>query len=191
MSLFLALGNGLAEPLAEDGPGAMTFVGLGQGIPGTTVRVVDEEGADAAERRVGEIWVHSETLMESYHRDAEATAAALVGGWLRTGDLGYLAGGELFVTGRKKDVIIRAGQNLVPAVIEEIASGVEGVRAGGVAAVGLWSEALATQIAVVVAETRRPLAEHATLARAVREALKSHKFLRKFWIFSPRGRSVR
>jgi fatty-acyl-CoA synthase len=169
-----ALGNGQAEPLAEDGPGAMTFVGLGHPIPGTTVRVVDEEGADAAERRVGEIWVHSETLMESYHRDAEATAAALVGGWLRTGDLGYLAGGELFVTGRKKDVIIRAGQNLVPAVIEEVASGVEGVRGGGVAAVGLWSEERATQIAVVVVETRRPLAEHDALARAVREALKSH-----------------
>ena len=131
---------------------------------------------DVPERRVGEIWVRSETLMAGYRGDGEATAAALVGGWLRTGDLGYVDQGELFVTGRKKDVIIRAGQNLVPALIEEVAARVEGLRDGGVAAVGLWSEERGTELAVVLAETRRPRAEHPALTRAVREALRSHGF---------------
>jgi acyl-CoA synthetase (AMP-forming)/AMP-acid ligase II len=169
-----ALGGNVAEAVGADGPGATTFVGVGGPIPGTAVRIVGEDGGDVGERRVGEIWVRSDTLMAGYHRDPEATAAALAGGWLRTGDLGYTVDGELFVTGRKKDVIIRAGQKLVPAVIEDVASRVDGLRGGGVAAVGLWSEERATQLAVVVAETRRPASEHAELARAVREALKSH-----------------
>ena len=171
-----ALGRGVAEPVGEDGPGAVTFVGLGGPLAGTALRVTDDEGHDVPERRVGEIWVRSETLMAGYRGDGEATAAALVGGWLRTGDLGYVDQGELFVTGRKKDVIIRAGQNLVPAVIEEVAARVEGLRDGGVAAVGLWSEERGTELAVVLAETRRPRAEHPALTRAVREALRSHGF---------------
>jgi len=168
-----ALAAGVAAPAPSDGPETATFVGVGRPLPGTEIRVVSGEG-DAAGRRIGEIWVRSDTLMAGYHRDPEATAAAMSGGWLRTGDLGYLADGELFVTGRKKDVIIRAGQNLVPAVIEDVAARVDGVREGAVAAVGVWSEERATQLAVVVAETRRPAAEHPDLVRSLREALKSH-----------------
>jgi acyl-CoA synthetase (AMP-forming)/AMP-acid ligase II len=165
---------GRAEPAAEGSPAGAMFTGLGQPIPGTSLRIVDEDGADLPERRVGEILVASDTLMAGYYRDPEATEAALADGWLRTGDLGYLAHGELFVTGRKKDLIVRAGQKLVPAVVEELAAAVPGIRGGGVAAVGVWSEALATQRALVVAETREPAAEHASIARAVREALRAH-----------------
>jgi fatty-acyl-CoA synthase len=168
------LEEGRAEPAAAGARGVASFVGLGRPISGTRLRIVSEDGIDLAERRVGEILVSSDTLMAGYHGDPSATAAALAHGWLRTGDLGYLAEGELFVTGRKKDLIIRAGQKLVPAVVEEVAATVEGVRSGGVAAVGVWSEALATQRALVVAETRQPKAEQPAIARAVREALKAH-----------------
>ena len=91
------------------------------------------------DRVVGEILVRSPSLMEGYYGEPEATAAALRDAWLQTGDLGYQAQGSLFVTGSKKEMIIKGGQNLMPSIIEEIVSGVEGVRMGCVAAVGVWS----------------------------------------------------
>ena len=112
-------------------------------------------------------------LMDGYVADPDATADAIdEDGWLHTGDLGSLADGTLFVTGRIKDVIIAGGHNLMPAPIEEIAGSVDGVRAGCVAAVGVPSEQRATERVVVVAETKADVAEHPAISRRVREALR-------------------
>lgn len=92
--------------------------------------------------------------MQGYYKDAAATEAALVDGWLRTGDLGFVDEGELFITGRCKEIIIRGGLNVMPTVIEEIAAAVEGVRPGGVAAVGVREAELETEVVVLVVETR-------------------------------------
>ena len=100
----------------------------------------------------------------------DATAAQVHDGWLHTGDLGYLAGGSLFVTGRVKEVIIKAGQNIYPAIIEELVAAIEGVR--GVAAVGVPAPEQGTELVCVVAETRLPEAEHAALAARIRHALR-------------------
>ena len=95
-------------------------------------------------------------MTQGYFGKPEETAAiTLPGGWLDSGDLAYRAGGEIFVTGRRKDLIIKAGRNLVPQEIEEIASGAEGVRRGCVVAFGVLDPSLATERLVVVAESRR------------------------------------
>lgn len=160
----------------EAAPGALSveLVGVGRPIPGTKIRIVDGERNVLPERTVGEIEVRSETVMEGYYNEPEATAEALVGGWLRTGDLGFLDGGTLFVTGRKKEVIIKGGHTMIPAVIEEIAARVEGIRAGCVVAVGLYVEERQTEAVYVVAETRADAAEHAALSERVREMLRAN-----------------
>jgi fatty-acyl-CoA synthase len=136
------------------GAGSLELVSVGTPIPETEVRIVGGAGQPAPERVVGEITVRAPTLMEGYYRDPEATRAVLGDGWLRTGDLGYLADGELFITGRKKELIIRGGLNLIPSVIEDAAASVDGVRAGGVAAVGVREPELETEVVYLVAETR-------------------------------------
>jgi fatty-acyl-CoA synthase len=164
--------EGRAEPAT--GPGAVEHVGVGSPLRDTQIRVVDPAGTDLPDRRVGEIWVRSRTLMAGYYREPEATAATLREGWLMTGDLGYRAEGTLYVVGRSKDVIIKGGHNLLPEPLEEIVSAVEGIRAGCVAAVGVRSAERETERAVVVAETKVEPSGHSALAERVREALKSN-----------------
>lgn len=163
--------RGRATPRAP-GPDALELTCVGRPIPGTEVRIVGAGGESLPERRIGEILVQAPTLMQGYHDDPEATAEALRGGWLRTGDLGYLGEGELFITGRKKEIIIRGGHNLMPSVIEEVASGVEGVRSGCVAAVGARSAEDETEMVHLVAETRADAEEHAALEDRLRRALR-------------------
>ncbi|HEX4622543.1 MAG TPA: AMP-binding protein, partial [Myxococcaceae bacterium] len=121
--------EGRAVP-CQPGPGALELTGLGRAIPHSEMRLVDEQNQPCDERQQGEILVRSASLMQAYYREPEATADSFWEGWLRTGDLGYLADGHLFVTGRKKELIIKGGHNLSPGAIEEVAAGVEGVRAG-------------------------------------------------------------
>jgi fatty-acyl-CoA synthase len=162
--------EGVASPCAP-GPLAVELVGVGSPIPRTRIQIVGEDGSALPERRVGEILVSAPTLMTGYHDDAEATADAFEGGFLRTGDLGYLEGGCLFITGRKKELIIKGGHNLIPSVIEEVVSGVEGVRPGCVVAVGVRSPEDETELCHVVVETRADSGEHASLVGRVRGAL--------------------
>ncbi len=171
--------EGLARPAGEGAPEAsvLEFTSVGAPIPGTEIRLVDAHGAEVPERTVGEIRVRSTSLMEGYHADAEATQSAVVDGWLRTGDLGYLAASEggrtLFITGRAKEIIIKGGHNLSPVMIEEIVASVPGVRAGCVAAVGVRSAERETELVYVVAETKVDTGELPALRERVREALKA------------------
>lgn len=161
-----ALAAGHATPGSD-----VELTGVGTPLPGVEIRIVDASGRDLPEREIGEILVKSSHGMSGYHGDPEATAQAYRGGWLLTGDLGYVADGELFVTGRRKELIIRAGRNLVPSLIEEVAGEVPGVRAGCVCAVGLAHEGRGTERAVVVAETKQAPETHEALIVAVLAAL--------------------
>ncbi len=168
-----------ADALARDGRAAvddtgdaLAFTGVGRPIPGVELRVDDGTGGRADERVVGPIMVRTVSGMTGYYDDPTATEAAFDDGWLKTGDLGYLADGELYVTGRQKDLIIRAGRNLVPSVVEQIAADIDGVRPGGVAAVGLRNERRATEHAVLVAETRLTADRRPDLAARIQSALK-------------------
>jgi 1-acyl-sn-glycerol-3-phosphate acyltransferase len=92
--------------------------------------------------------------MKGYHRDPEATEQAFQDGWCDSGDFAYRAEGELFVTGRRKDMIIKAGRNLYPQEVEEIVGEIPGIRKGRVAAFGITDPEIGTEKLVVVAETR-------------------------------------
>ncbi len=131
-----ALEAGRATRAVADAAGeARELVGLGPALPGVSLSIRDAAGAALAERQVGEVWVRSPALMAGYWRDEAATSQALgPGGWLRTGDLGYLAEGRLFIAGRLKDLIIRAGCKYHAADLEAIAEADPAVRPGGTAA---------------------------------------------------------
>jgi acyl-CoA synthetase (AMP-forming)/AMP-acid ligase II len=163
--------DGRAQP-ATDGP-AVELTGTGSPLPGTQIRITGPDGAALPERHVGEIQVRAPTLMARYDAEPEATAAALEGGWLRTGDLGFLDGGDLFVTGRLKDLLIKGGHNVYPEPVEATAGAVEGVRPGCVVAAGVRSDLHGTERIAVVAETRLGEEAWPALRDRVREALRS------------------
>jgi 1-acyl-sn-glycerol-3-phosphate acyltransferase len=144
---------------------------VGIPLPEHQVRIVDEAGEDLPERSVGRLVFRGPSMTRGYFGKPEATAAiTLPGDWLDSGDLAYLAGGEVHITGRKKDLIIKAGRNLVPQELEEVASSVPGVRKGCVVAFGVSDEAAGTEDLVIVAETRaRQPEERDRIAAAVTE----------------------
>ncbi|WP_219910906.1 non-ribosomal peptide synthetase/type I polyketide synthase [Saccharothrix carnea] len=118
-----------------------TFVAVGEPAHETSVRVVDEHGSALPEDRIGRLHVRSARVTPGYLNNPEATAAAFVdGGWLDTGDLAFLSGGQLVITGRHKDVIILNGHNHFAHEIESVAATVTGVRIGDVAACGIPDE---------------------------------------------------
>src|SRR6266446_4483515 len=144
-----------AVPLRFDPSGR--FLSVGQPCPGVAVRVVAPDGVGEvplAPAEEGEIYVQSPGVMRGYYNNAEDTRKVLSpDGWLRTGDLGFLdKDGFLYVTGRLKDLIILAGENVPPADVEEVVDLVDGVRYS--AAVGIESERAGTQRLHVVAEVR-------------------------------------
>jgi fatty-acyl-CoA synthase len=162
------LANGEAVP-ASDGSPAVELMSAGPVIPGTFVRIVSEAGEDLGERRVGEIVIRCGSLFSGYYSDPDSTADALRNGWYYSGDLGYLAEGHLFVTGRKKDLIVVAGRKLYPQDIEHVVSSVPGIYPGRVVALGLDDPSLGTQRLIVLAEVKKPhLTGNADLAREVR-----------------------
>lgn len=126
-----------------DAEGDLELVGCGQAVGGVKVRIVDPAtGIAQPEHVCGEIWVQSDSVADGYQGLPElsaevfkATLAGEEGYWLRTGDMGFLHGGELFIAGRKKDLVIIRGRNLYPEDIEEsVRHAHPGIRAGGVVA---------------------------------------------------------
>lgn len=163
----------VARPASGDGRAALTMVSNGRPLPNAAVRIVDAEGHDLPERAVGEIALRSDCMLtEYYHRPDATEQAFLPGGWYRTGDLGYLAGGELYVSGRMKDLIIVGGKNIYPQDIEAAASQVPGVHPGRVVAFGLFDEAAGTEEVALVAEgDAQGEAEREALADSIRQAV--------------------
>lgn len=133
---------------------ALEFVACGLPMEGHEVRIVDDEGQVLAERNVGNLQFRGPSSMQGYYNNSRATQAIYHDGWWEAGDLAYLADSEVYITGRRKDLIIKAGRNLYPAEIEEIVGNIAGVRQGCVAAFGVLDAQRATEQLVVVAETR-------------------------------------
>ena len=104
--------SGKAVPAAADDPEALRFVSCGLPLTGHEIRIVDDGGRELAERREGRLEFKGPSAASGYFRNPEATAALVHGEWRDSGDRAYLAGGEVYITGRMKDVIIRAGRNL-------------------------------------------------------------------------------
>jgi len=126
---------------------------VGRPVAGATVAVTDDLGRPVEGRAIGAIRVRGDSLMDGYFRDDDASAAALSGGWLSTGDLGFVHEGALYVTGRAKDVIIQAGRNVYPYDVERVAVEAANLRPGAVVAFGRRNEEKGTEEIVLVAET--------------------------------------
>lgn len=141
---------------APNGSGKLPYnaVSVGYPLAGQQIAIEGPSGGFVEEGVVGEILVKSPSVTDGYFRNDEETARVLKDGWLHTGDLGYVSGRRLFVTGRKKEMIIKRGRNYYPYDIERVASGVSGVRKGCLAAFACHNGETGTEDLVLIAETR-------------------------------------
>ncbi len=169
--------QGRAMPAAREDETAIAFVSSGNALPRHEVSIVDEIGNEVPDRTEGFLWFRGPSATAGYYRNPKATEALLPRGpathpgeyaWVNSGDRAYRAEGEIYVTGRVKDIIIKGGRNLYPHEVEELAARADGIRKGCIVAFGLTDEATGTERLVVVAETReRDAARRASLASAV------------------------
>lgn len=156
----------VARPAAA-GARVRRFVSVGRALRTQQLQIVDADDQPLPERHIGEVIVRGPSVMRGYHNRPQETAAALRGGFLHTGDLGYLADGRLYLTGRSRDLIIRYGRNYYPADIEAVVSRGDGARGASVA---FSIESAGDTRVIIVAETRARTAEElAQLERAIRE----------------------
>jgi acyl carrier protein len=168
--------GGRAIPAHADDATAQRFVACGRPLEGHEIRIVDDKGRDVGERVEGRLEFRGPSATQGYYRNPQATAQLFDDGWLDTGDRAYRAEGDVYLTGRVKDIVIRGGRNIHPAEIEESVGAVEGVRRGCVAVFGVTDVATGTERLVVLAETNTmdgTAREHLrqTVSQAVLDAL--------------------
>ena len=141
-----------AHPAPDDDTPTLTFVSNGKPIPDCEIRIVDENRADLPERHVGEIALKSTYMLSGYFKRPDATDEVMQDGWYFTGDMGYMADGELYITGRQKDLIIVGGKNVYPQDIETLLNDVQGIHPGRTSAFGVMNERLGTEDIAIIAE---------------------------------------
>ena len=146
--------DGFAKPARADDRNALRLVSCGVPLPGHEVRVVDAAAHELAERAQGRVQFRGPSATAGYYKNPAANAALFAGDWLNTGDLGYFAAGELYPTGREKDLIIRRGVNIHPAELEAAVANLPGVRKGGVAVFAAADSRSGSERLVVLAESR-------------------------------------
>ena len=146
--------QGDARPAAPGDTTALELPCCGRVIAAHQLRVVDSAGVELADRQEGRLQFRGPSATSGYFRNPEQTRKLFAGAWLDTGDLAYLADGELHLSGRAKDVIIRGGRNLYPYELEQAVGALPGVRKGCVAVFGSIDPASGTERVVVLAETR-------------------------------------
>ena len=150
--------TGMARTTMAKDTRARRIVSCGLPLPDHTIRIVDTNGRELPERTQGRVQFHGPSATSGYFRNPQATQQLFDGPWLNTGDLGYLAAGELYLTGREKDIIIRGGHNIHPLELEEAVGRIRGIRKGGVAVFPATDPRTGTEQLVVLAEMR----EHGT-----------------------------
>ncbi len=154
-----------AVPADEGGPDVLRVPACGRALPGHEIRIVDAAGDELPDRHVGQLQFRGPSATRGYFRNPEATQRLFRDGWLDSGDYAYMVEGEIYLTGRVKDLIIRGGRNLYPYELEEAVGGIPGIRKGCVAVFASADPVSATERLVVMAETREQDA-------AAREALR-------------------
>jgi len=146
--------DGVAQPVGGAASGAVEVPSCGAPLPGHEIRIVDPAGREVGERHQGRVQFRGPSATAGYFHNESLTRDLRVGEWLESGDLGYVAGGEIHVTGRTKDMIKRAGRNIYPHELEEVVGDLPGVRKGCVAVFGGFDPETRTERVVVLAETR-------------------------------------
>ncbi|MGC1906229.1 MAG: 1-acylglycerol-3-phosphate O-acyltransferase [Candidatus Acidiferrum sp.] len=173
--------HGRAVPSETTASHAISFVSSGTSLPEHEIRIVDPQGREVPDRTEGYLWFRGPSATSGYYQNATATEKLLPQGpaappeefaWIDSGDRAYRAGGEIYVTGRVKDIIIKGGRNLYPHEVEELAARVDGIRKGCIVAIGLKDEGSGTEKLIVVAEVRdRDPKKFATISAAVTDQI--------------------
>jgi fatty-acyl-CoA synthase len=158
----------IAKP-AEPGKPFVRMVGNGKTIPNTQIRIVDPKGNDLPDRHVGEVAMKSDCMLTEYYHRPDITKKSFIGEWYLSGDYGYQVEGQVYITGRKKDLIIVGGKNIYPQDLELLAYEVPGVHPGRASAFGVYNDDTGTEDVVMVAEVdSEDPAEHQRIANEVR-----------------------
>ncbi len=126
------------------------IVNCGKPLPDMEVEIRGEDGSPRGDHQIGKVWCRGPSVMHSYFRNEEATRECLVGGWLDTGDMGYMADGYLFIVGRAKDMIIINGKNHWPQDIEWAVEQLPGFNHGDIAAFSIETDQGEEAAAVLV-----------------------------------------
>jgi fatty-acyl-CoA synthase len=145
-------GEHVIVQVPEGTPEGLSFTSSGRLLPCNEVRIVSDVGDILDAGSVGEIVIRSDSLFQSYFNRPDLTEKVLRDGWFYTGDLGFLLNGELFIVGRKKDLLIIGGENIYPQDIEEIVYSHPSIHDGRAIALGLFNPELGTEDIVVIAE---------------------------------------
>jgi fatty-acyl-CoA synthase len=135
---------------------AIELLSVGTPVPGVSIKIVDRERREAPENVIGEVAICGCSLFSGYYQLPKVTDQVLREGWYYTGDLGFLADGELYITGRIKELIIVNGKNYYPHDIEAIVNRAPQVKKGRVVALGLHNEEIGSEEIIVIAETVVP-----------------------------------
>jgi len=146
--------RGMAEPAKQGDPHPLEIVACGRPLADHEIRIVDDLDRELGERHEGRIEFRGPSATSGYFRNEAKTRELMRGGWLDTGDRGYMSGGDVYVTGRIKDIIIRAGRHIYPQEIEEAVAEIPGIRKGCVAVFGAPDPRSGTERLIVLAETR-------------------------------------
>ncbi|MGA7193719.1 MAG: AMP-binding protein [Anaerolineales bacterium] len=153
-----------------DGRPAMKMMSSGKPLANTRIRILDENGKEVADKKIGEVALQSDCMLIEYYNRPDATTKALRDGWFLTGDFGYVSDGEVFVSGRKKDMIIVGGKNVYPQDLESLTYEVPGVHAGRSVAFGIFNEEAGTEDVVIIAEVNsEESSEQEKIADAIRQ----------------------
>ena len=156
------------EPVAAEDPNALRLVSEGKAIPYTRVRIAGDDDRELPEDRIGHVHMTGENVTRGYYEDSAANAAAFTAdGWLRTGDLGLVHAGDLYISGRAKEIIFVNGQNYYPHDLEAIAQRAPGLELGKVVASGVRLPRAETEQLVVFVLHRSGVADFLPLATAV------------------------
>ena len=146
--------EGVAEPATTDA-GSLQFVSCGRPLPGHQIRIVDEAGREVPDRHQGHLQFKGPSATSGYYRNPEKTRTLFQGDWLDTGDLAYSVLGEVYITGRVKDVIIQGGRNIYPHELEEAVGNIADIRRGCVVVFASPDPQTGTERLIVVAESRK------------------------------------
>jgi fatty-acyl-CoA synthase len=150
------------------------IVNCGKPARGMELVIREEDGTPLADRQIGKVWCRGTSVMVGYFRDEEATKACMdAGGWLDTGDMGYMSGGYLYIVGRAKDMIIINGKNHWPQDIEWAVEQLPGFKAGDIAAFSITTQGGEETPAVLVQCRTSDAEERGRLRDAIRERVRA------------------
>jgi acyl-CoA synthetase (AMP-forming)/AMP-acid ligase II len=163
------------KPLPREHADALSIMAVGQPIPYSKVRIADDADQALPENHIGHILIGGDNVTKGYYENPEANSKGFTAdGWLRTGDLGMMKGGKLYITGRAKEIIFVNGQNYYPHDIESIAIRADGLELGKVVAAGVRAKGASTDDLILFVLHRMDMKEFLPLATQVTRLVNEH-----------------